>query len=81
MRSSYTVDNYKYKWELQNNISDSIKEDSENYLLDETGQPPFVMLWYCDISVSKEKIQAIMLFFDLAENICDEHTIVKLLNA
>ena len=80
LRSSYQVDTYKYIWELHTGISDLLKEESENYLLDEEAQPPAHMLWYCDLSLSKEKIQAINLFFDLTEHICDEYTMVKLLN-
>ena len=80
LRSSYQVDTYKYIWELHTGISDLLKEESENYLLDEEAQPPAHMLWYCDLSLSKEKIQAINLIFDLTEHICDEYTMVKLLN-
>ena len=79
MRSSYVVDNYNYKWEMSSGISDEFKEESENYLLDDD-KPPAVMVWYCDLSLSNEKIQAVNLFFDLVDNICNEQTIVKLLD-
>ena len=79
MRSSYVVDNYNYKWEMSSGISDEFKEESENYLLDDD-KPPAVMVWYCDLSLSNEKIQAVNLFFDLIDNICNEQTIVKLLD-
>jgi DNA repair exonuclease SbcCD ATPase subunit len=80
LRSSYIIDTYKYKWEFSANITEEFKEESENYLLDEEGSPPSNMLWYCDLSLNEQKLHAVNLFFDLVENICDESTIVKLLN-
>ncbi len=81
-----------YRWEISDkDQSDEFKTASQDYMIDgeyiipdEYGgitvlKPP-PMIWYCDLSVSDEKIKAINLFLQLSDFSSTEQTMSKLLD-
>lgn len=78
LRSADGIGN-EYKWQLSvTPCTDSFKKESLDYMLGDIDQPPGLMLWYCDVTVTDEKRKLISLFLSLADYY-NESVILQLL--
>jgi hypothetical protein len=93
LRSSDPIDNDElYKWEISDKeCNEDFKNSSTEYVSsgeyvtknmygDEVIISPPDMLWYCDLSMSAEKIKAINLFLQLSDFGTTEQTISQILD-